>query len=269
MHKKLFDWDQISFSPLLQLHLIVQRWIHSPHLSGSVSCYLVELSQFPISCISFGVIRSSHWQSGLWSQDLREKLKKKKALLTNWRESVFPGCSSHEQRVEETSRSTKAKIKYILMSQQCRGPSLHWIESVYTASTLYGKTHTTEPIHLLHPFSHIPPFPFQQKEMDEVTNLKHFLPLWSFIWNEDLGSTIPLVVPNPLGKHSGLQPFLTIAVGATPLVDVLGGKRKIMQLTLVGSKHGPLWRRLQYSWDWKMSQDWLCNLLECSTLQIT
>lgn len=182
---------------------------------------------------------------------------------------MFPGCSSHEQRVEETSRSTKAKIKYILMSQQCRGPSLHWIESVYTASTLYGKTHTTEPIHLLHPFSHIPPFPFQQKEMDEVTNLKHFLPLWSFIWNEDLGSTIPLVVPNPLGKHSGLQPFLTIAVGATPLVDVLGGKRKIMQLTLVGSKHGPLWRRLQYSWDWKMSQDWLCNLLECSTLQIT
>lgn len=67
--------------------------------------------------------------------------------------------------------------------------------------------------------------------MDEENNLKHFLPLWSFLWNIHLGATIPLIVPNPLGQDSGLQPFLAVAVGATPLKDVLGEKRKTMQLS--------------------------------------
>jgi len=62
--------------------------------------------------------------------------------------------------------------------------------------------------------------------MDGVSNLKHFLPLGSFLRHIDLGTTIPLVVPNPLGQHCGLQPFLAVALGATPLKDVLGEKEE-------------------------------------------
>lgn len=66
--------------------------------------------------------------------------------------------------------------------------------------------------------------------MDKANNLKHFLPLWSFLWNIDLGSAIPLIVPDPFGQHGGFQPFLAVAVGATPLKDILGEKIKNMQL---------------------------------------
>lgn len=51
--------------------------------------------------------------------------------------------------------------------------------------------------------------------------LEHRCGLCALLIHVHLGPAMPLVVPDALGHLGGLQPLKSVAVGATPLVDIL------------------------------------------------